>query len=172
MFIVNKENSAKAQLQSAITLWFLSGDPVSTHTLAVAANDCYQALSKHLGMSSPWKAWFDSKSRRVQDEIRYAEEFFKHGKKDLLGKAWLDPEDTDMRIFDSIRLHEHVFKQVTPLFRCWWMRFAYERPDDAELSAIFKERFRVLINHSPDVSRSEFFHKIHPVLCEEAGQTR
>jgi len=45
VIIVTKASAAKSQLETAIQLWFDDADPVSIHTLAVAAHDCYN-LSK------------------------------------------------------------------------------------------------------------------------------
>jgi hypothetical protein len=47
--LVSKSDVARSQLETAIQLWFADGDPVSIHTLAVAAHDCLHTLSKLTG---------------------------------------------------------------------------------------------------------------------------
>jgi hypothetical protein len=46
---VTKRWAARSQLETAIGLWLHHDDPVSIHTLAVAANDCYHAIGEHEG---------------------------------------------------------------------------------------------------------------------------
>jgi hypothetical protein len=43
---ISKLDAARRQLETAITLWFQAGDPVSIHTLAFAAYEVIHAISK------------------------------------------------------------------------------------------------------------------------------
>jgi hypothetical protein len=43
---LTKLDVARRQLQTAITLWFTDGDPVSIHTLAFAAYEIIHVISK------------------------------------------------------------------------------------------------------------------------------
>jgi len=54
---VNKKEAATAQLTAAIFIWFCGGDPVSIHTLAAAAHDCFYWMVKHEGKESILRGW-------------------------------------------------------------------------------------------------------------------
>jgi hypothetical protein len=43
---LTKVDVARRQLQTAITLWFTNGDPVSVHTLAAAAHEIIHTVTK------------------------------------------------------------------------------------------------------------------------------
>lgn len=77
--IVTKQSAAKSQLETAILLWFNEGDPVSIHTLAVAAHDCFDELVKPKGKTSDVREWLGRKSKTFQKKTRVAQNFFKHG---------------------------------------------------------------------------------------------
>jgi hypothetical protein len=46
---ITKLDAARRQLETAITLWFHDADPVSVHTLAMAAHGILRALNKKRG---------------------------------------------------------------------------------------------------------------------------
>lgn len=52
---ISKIDAAKRQLETAITLYFQNGDPVSIHTLAAAAYDVLHALCKVRGIKCFFK---------------------------------------------------------------------------------------------------------------------
>jgi hypothetical protein len=84
---ISKLDAAKRQLRTAITMWFYDDDPVSTHTLAVAAYEIIHAVSKARDPNRP-ELLFDStqvredKRREFKDLLREAANFFKHGDRD------------------------------------------------------------------------------------------
>jgi hypothetical protein len=161
-FIVTKDVCAKSQLENAIILWFHHADPISIHTLAVAAQDCYHAIGAHKGSPSALQGWIERQSKGFQERIRYAQNFFKHGKKDLLGKAYLYPTHTEMLLLDSIGCHENNAPNTeTPLMRLWVGRFALEHPGAAPKLEAFH---RIKIEDFKNTTRLEFFNELLPAL--------
>jgi hypothetical protein len=84
---VSKLDAARRQLQTAITLWFSNGDPVSIHTLTYAAYEIIHSLSKK---KNPGRRDLFFDSFVVKDEyrdqfnvfIKRHANFFKHANKD------------------------------------------------------------------------------------------
>ena len=85
--IISKLDAARRQLQTAITLWFAEGDPVSIHTLTHAAYEIIETVSKQ---RNPGRRDLLSDSPVVKDEhrkewkdfIRKPGNFFKHARRD------------------------------------------------------------------------------------------
>jgi hypothetical protein len=88
LFFLDKKTVAKAQLQTAILLWFNEGDPASILALAVNANDCYNALGGHIkGKPSVFQTWLAGQSKTYQIRARRAQNFIKHGPMKLTGEC-------------------------------------------------------------------------------------
>jgi hypothetical protein len=49
MLPITKLDAARRQLETAITLWFHDADPISVHTLVMAAHGILKAINKKLG---------------------------------------------------------------------------------------------------------------------------
>ncbi|HEX4083784.1 MAG TPA: hypothetical protein VHY22_02650 [Chthoniobacteraceae bacterium] len=128
--IVNKLDVAISQLETAMLLWFHDGDPVSIHALTVSSHDCMNALVEHhTKNSSMLQSWMKTQSRNFQDKIRSAQNFFKHGKKDLKAKYSLVPTFTDMVMMDAVISFEKL-PEVSPraVMRAFTTRFFLEYP--------------------------------------------
>ena len=94
---VSKLDSARRQLRTAITLWFTDGDPVSIHTLVVAAYEIFHTVSKQ---RDPYRRDLLFDSDYIKDEyrrdwinlIKKNANFFKHADRDPNDIAEFDPE--------------------------------------------------------------------------------
>src|SRR6266850_5234809 len=82
---LSKLEAARRQLESAITLYFNGGDPVSTHTLATASLEILCNLNK-LREGSPMGSDLDTippeHRQKVRIAFRKAQNFFKHADDD------------------------------------------------------------------------------------------
>jgi hypothetical protein len=93
--IISKWDTARRQLQTAIRLWFTSGDPVSIHTLSAAAYEIIHAISKKRDPNRR-DLLFDSlivKEEFRSDWARVVKEpanFFKHAKRDAEDTATIE----------------------------------------------------------------------------------
>jgi hypothetical protein len=104
---ISKLDAARRQLQTAITLWFAGGDPVSIHTLAYAAYEIIHAVSKQ---RNPGRRdlLFDSALIKDQYRRQWAESikkhanFFKHAQNDGNSIIEFKPAISEMFLFYSL----------------------------------------------------------------------
>ena|SRR5258708_872245 len=163
---VTKPDVAKSQLETALTLWFNDADPVSIHTLAVAAHDCLGAIAKSAGKPFRWQELMTSYSQAIQDSLRYPQNFFKHGLKDLKGKARFQPFDAEIRLYDSALLYESTLGNLTPLMKAFLLRFAFRFPDylTLDIKDLIMHETGLLAADLESLSRSDFLKKVLPPL--------
>jgi hypothetical protein len=168
VLIVSKASAARGQLETAIRLWFDSGDPVSIHTLAVAANDCYHTMGKQHGSPSPVQEFIKSKSKGYQEKTREPQNFFKHGWKNLKGKVRYAPKYGEILMYDSAACHDRLFGSLPPLMRLFVLRFTLSHPFALKVDA--EEYFLkgIKIHNLRELKRSEFLERVLPVLAETA----
>src|SRR5271163_1574815 len=97
---ISKLDAAKRQLDSALTLYFRYGDPVSTYTLTAAAHQILMDLGKQDGVESivkshGVKAIKEEFQKEYLKKINEAENFFKHADRDPNELLDFNPETTD-----------------------------------------------------------------------------
>jgi hypothetical protein len=165
---VSKKDAALAQLKAATFLWFHNFDPVSIHTLAAAAHDCFYWMVKHKKKESILRDWMSQQSKGLQKRIADAQAFFKHGHKWLKGEVKYPVIYGELLMFDSVICYGMIFDvRTTPaLFRLYGIRFAIENGDvlKRDLSWFFAER--QIIEHLRPLSRQEFFKRGLALLSE------
>jgi hypothetical protein len=170
---VNKRSVARSQLETAIQIWFLEGDPVSIHTLAVAAHDCFNALHKHTtSKPSYMEEWLASKPKSFQKQARMAQNFLKHGYNELKGTLRLTTIQAEMLMMDAVTCYERIGEKPTPLMRLYAQRFLYEHP-----YLITKDALPVYVknaeNHQlTNSTRTEFLHKLLPIFVARYGDSQ
>jgi len=76
---VDVQGAARGQIESAMLLWFLEADPVSIHTLAVAAQELLHNANLEGSKKSPVKSLIKSWPKARQIKLKVAQNFFKHG---------------------------------------------------------------------------------------------
>jgi hypothetical protein len=167
---VTKLSAARSQLESAIWLWFHEVDPVSIHTLAVAAHDCFNALVKHaVGKPSNLQQWLAEESEGRRKRIRIAQNFFKHGSFDLKAEIPLHSIDTEAFMMDAVMSFEILTKERSALMRLYGQRFLYEHPTliTEEAVPVFEKNAEV--HQLFDSSRKEFFERLYPIFVQRFG---
>jgi hypothetical protein len=164
--LVTKQSVAASQLESAIWLWFQEGDPVSVHTLAVAAHDCFRALLRHAGKASDWEDWMKSKSKEFQKKMRVSQNFFKHGHKELKAKLLYPTIQGEMLMMDSVTCYELLHNRPTGLMRLYAQRFLYEHPALITEDALPLFAKNAEIHQLSNSKRREFFEKLHATFVE------
>lgn len=156
---VTKAEAAQSQLETAITLWFNYGDPVSILNLANAANDCYRALGGHAGHKSIYETWYKSQSQGIQDRIRFAQNWIKHGRQEMTKKAEIPSRLAEVLILDAADCHRRLFGAPSVLMSFWATRFMLETEGawDAGDVAILRQGLDVYDMAEGD--RTEFLNK-------------
>jgi hypothetical protein len=172
---LTKIDAATRQIETAIDLYFHDGDPVSVHTLTMAALEIVRILAgkKHRVLNirrflnQLVKPEFHEEVARKMSE---PENFFKHASRDKNGTIDFDPRQTEWWLLDAV-FACRALEIETPrmeLFRVW----AY---------ATFARRAVTL--PSPDLtdpfcdaianrSRLEHYKTDLPMLLDEAAKGR
>jgi|HubBroStandDraft_4_1064222.scaffolds.fasta_scaffold300573_1 hypothetical protein len=159
LLILTKALVAQSQLEAAITLWFNYGDPISIHALAVAAQDCYSAMSSNAGKKSKFGEWLKSRPKGFQDRARYVQNFIKHGWKNLTGQTKYMPILGEALILDAIECHENVFGKKTHLMTLFIARFLLERPGTAIKKVSLAIQNAANVYDFTREDRTQFFNK-------------
>ncbi len=123
---ISKLDAARRQLQTAITLWFGAGDPVSIHTLAYASYEIIHALSKQ---RNPGRRDLlfdtlvvkDEYRREWADLVKRHANFFKHAKDDAKHVIEFNPALSELFI----------------LFALLGVELSGERHNDEELAFLY-----------------------------------
>jgi hypothetical protein len=131
-YLVTKEGAAQSQLETAIWLWVTEDDPISIHTLAGASNDILHALGSKIGQPSFHRKWLDAKPKRFQKWVSEAQNFFKHGFRDIQGKRLhYFPLQAEILMFDSVLCWKALFKKLPlpPMLQLFGAYFVINRAD-------------------------------------------
>ena len=127
---ISKLDGAKRQLETAVRLYFSTGDPVSIHTLTCAAYNVIRDINK--ARKGPPMLIKDQLKEKIKPEykelwsgkINEAENFFKHADKDPESALDFNPDQTDMLILDACTQYYKLTGEDPPLFkqlRAWYV---------------------------------------------------
>jgi hypothetical protein len=148
---VTKLESARRQLETAIKLFFASGDFVSIHTLSYAAYGITRDLCEHTKNPKSLSKWIEDRFVETQRKeffkhISKAGGFFKHA--DQEPKAVLEyiPEQYEFFLMFAIYQYEALTNELTlpmRVFKIWYLK---NRPglfkfNEQETSQLLKETF-------------------------------
>lgn len=158
---ITKLDAARRQLETAITLWFHDADPVSVHTLVMAAHGILRALNKKrggqsmLGDPSPYiRPGFE---KRVADMFVKSSNFFKHGAKDPLTTDYFAPESNQYAILDACQAFMVQAQEERPLMKTFTLYLAFHEPrvfNQGFLDSIQQEPF---FSNMKQLSKRKFF---------------
>ena len=106
---ITKLDAVRRQLETAITLWFHDVDPVSVHTLVMAAHGILKALNKKRGgqpmLGDPMPSIRPGFEKLVADMFVKSSNFFKHGAKDPLATHYFAPKSNQFMILDACQVY-------------------------------------------------------------------
>jgi len=161
---ITKAIAAQRQLETAISLWFNSGDPVSIHTLAVAALDCLHAIGTQQGNPSAVATWIDAQPRSKKERIKKAQNFFKHGFRDVDKQINYDPTHGETLLSDAAVTYGLIFGRCSPLMNAFQIRFAVSNSRD--FLQIFSDNGidQSEVESLANLTRLEFLEKMLPRL--------
>ena len=101
MKTIDKLNAACRQINTAISLWFAGGDPVSIHTLTCAAHQIVHDINRKRGgrdLLYDSLVYKDEYRREVNKHLKQHYNFFKHADNDPSAVIEFDPQVTDLFI--------------------------------------------------------------------------
>ena len=158
---ITKLDAARRQLETAITLWFHDADPVSVHTLVMAAHAILRAINKKRGgspmLGDPTPNIRPGFEKLVADMFVKASNFFKHGSKDPLATHHFSPESNQLMILDACGAYISLANEYPPLMRTFILYLVIHQP------RVFAAEYVASIHQSPlfasakQMSKERFF---------------
>jgi hypothetical protein len=126
--LVSKLDAARRQLDAAIRLFFVYGDPVAIHTLAHAARTVLSDLARKEGKDVGFDSMFREQIRperveEVRAMMRRAPNFFKHADRDAEETINFNPGTTQLLLYDGCWMYGALTSHQSPLiatFNIWW----------------------------------------------------
>ena len=103
VIVVGRGAAIAELLDTAIWLWFLERDPLSTHVLAVAAYQCLESLGKASGKGPIIK------SKLGAETFNTAYDFLRHASSNPLTGIDFPPSHNGPIMFDAITSFQRIF---------------------------------------------------------------
>jgi hypothetical protein len=182
-FVTQKE-AAKAQLETAIWLWFhehdstVVSDPTSIHTLAVAAQGVISTIiADRKAEPSPFMKAVERQPEKVRAWFRNPQNFFKHGRyRDQRKRKYVPhlPNLTELILADNIGTFNRLFRFSSPLLDLFLLRYSLSFPESKiSLKTVEAQLVqRVKIEEITKLGRREFFDVVVPLLVEFTAAQR
>jgi len=116
---VTKLEAAERQFRQAVRLHFGGTDPVSAHTLAAAACEILRDVAKHRGVHHPFHNEIlplipRGKRKELLRVLKEEQNFLKHATTDPDESITLNPEYTELLLFEAARGHGALTGYETP----------------------------------------------------------
>ena len=125
---VTKFDAIRAQLDAAIEMYFLSENPIATHTLAAAAYNALKDIAKREGADQPFlkvqylESLSKQERKRTLKFLNEPENFFKHSDRDPYASITFDPSMTELLLMDALayfRTSTVPKPKYYDIFRVW-----------------------------------------------------
>lgn len=169
---ITKIDAAVRQLETAITLWFHGGDPVSIATLAHVAYEIIYALNKHR-KGQPMLIDGENIRPEYRDDWielqRMTPNFFKHAGKDPAEVHYFNPESTKIVLFEAASVYASWKMENRPLIALLHTWMLLENPD------IFTEPYKstlkdLLVDRGVWLARGKasFYREVLPIFSKTA----
>jgi hypothetical protein len=183
---VTAEQAAKAQLETAVWLWFhqdyhgVPYEPVAIHTLASAVQGLLHQVARETGQQ-PSRLAIRMSATKDKDAaiLRRAQNFYKHGTytgKSKHRKSVANiPDMTEMMLADNVGTYNRLFKRTTPLLDLFLVRYSWSYPaSKVRLKTLEVELGkRIKIEEAKTiVSRVRFLKRLLPLIVEISAPGR
>lgn len=165
---ISKLDAVKRQLETAIRLYFVYGDPVAIHTLTSAAYNVIRDINKRRGGPPLFaKDGFldyikEGHEREVRELINGAENFFKHADRDHDETLDFNPEQSEFLILEGCGTYWKLTGEFPPLFRIYQTWFVAHHQTLFKLPDEQKSLIAQSASAVSQVSRELFFTQALP----------
>jgi len=149
---VSKLDAARAQLETAIRLYFTDGEPIAVHTLAAAAHQILHDISEKRGGPSSVRGFQFIRPGFEKDwhqTVTAEQNFFKHADRDPDAVLEFLPRKAPVFIVDGCQLYRWLTDEWPPLFKLFttWMalrkpKWIIPAPEDEEFYRSFREHYK------------------------------
>jgi hypothetical protein len=129
---LTKLEALRRQLRQTIHLFFAEGDPIAVHTLAAATEQALGDITAHRGLCGRLIDLERIKPEyriSFRQQLRAAQNFFKHGDKDPEGVLEFYPDATPFTILQAVHLYELVTGIAMPACQAYQAWFWMNHPD-------------------------------------------
>lgn len=124
---VSKLDAVKRELEHAIRLFFLSGDPVVIHLVISSAQQVLRDLCRYKKIPSfinqAMSMVKKDKQAYVMKELRKSYNFFHHGDKDPDGTVEFNPDSNDYALWECVDMYSSLTKETTGLMQAYRLWF-------------------------------------------------
>jgi hypothetical protein len=166
-----KLEAARRQLETAIKLYFASGDEVSIHTLGAAGYALIRDINEHRRGEAMLKDLHlflpDDLAREFRRYINRAENFLKHADKDPDGVGELEPRWTEVLLWEASRKYCEMTGEHNKLMIAFVFWFVAHQPELREqvekecLSQGFTKEHLDFVFRLPSTDRERFFEMLN-----------
>jgi hypothetical protein len=172
MLTISKLDAARRQLETAIRLYFSTGDPVSIHTLSAAAYNVIRDINKKRG-GSPL-IMKDQFLERVKDEhkeearrkLNEAENFFKHANRDHKSTLEFNPEQSEALLLEACSVYYALSAEFPPLFKLFQLWFVANHPTWFKFPQEEERLLSINRNEIVEAGRERYFQMALPFLSK------
>jgi hypothetical protein len=167
---VTKLEAARRQLETAITVYFAHGAPVSRHTLTAAAFSIPRDLNSKRGgrpmfAKDGFLQWIKSGHEpEVRKAINAAESFFKHADRDHDEKFSFNPYCSEIMLPDACGTYYKLCGEFPPLFRLCQSWHVANYPNHFQFDGADARRIKELVTSPLSLGRAGFFKEMLPVV--------
>ncbi len=140
---LSKLDVSKRELEHAIRLFFLSGDPVIIHLIISSSQQILRDLCHHekieTFMDKAMGMVKEEYKKEVKEGLVSAYNFFHHAKNDPKGIKEFNPEFSEYALWESIEMYFSLTKEVTGIMQAYRFWFyiknasIMEKQEDKEL---------------------------------------
>jgi hypothetical protein len=167
---ISKLDAAKRQLDTAITLYFHNGDPVSIHTLVSAAYNVIRDVNAIKGgtpmivkdeLIEHVKPEYEKVARKKLNE---AENFFKHADRDHKATIDLYPEQSEILMLDAVLQYFRLSREYPPLFKLFQVWFLAHNQNIFKFPVELKQLLSTNLTWVTGSDKVEYFNKVLPMI--------
>ena len=163
---ISKLDAARAQLETAIQLYFTNENEVAVHTLATAAHQVFHDVSKKRGGPPSIRGFqfvrpgFEKEWRQT---VTAEQNFFKHADRDPDEVLEFMPRKTLAFMIDGCQLYRSLATDWPPLFKLFTVWMAIIRKPELLVPAAEDEEFyRYFRGKYGEEERLRFYQELGP----------
>lgn len=156
---ISKLDAAKRELEHAIRLFFLSGDPVVIHLVIYSSQQILRDLSRSKGLTpfidEMMRSVKPEHQKSIKNKFASAYNFFHHADKDPDGIKEFNPEVNEYALWECVDLYFSFTKEITGImkaFRFWF----YLKNNDILTEQKDKKTYQEVANKVDLNNKAEF----------------
>lgn len=165
---ISKLDAVKRQLETAIKLYFIDGDPVSIHTLTAAAHNISLDMNKMRGRE-PLQCkelmldlLLDEYRTRAKQMLTEAENFFKRAEINHNEVLEFNPDLSEALLLEACNVYMDQTGEEPPLFTLYLAWIVANHPDYFKLPA--NNPKLELRKNIQAMNKAEYFNSMLPIL--------